>query len=87
MNRIPKWIALMLFVFMLAACSTTAPATNEAPEELIQEPTETTAPTLALPTDIPEAVSECVSCHTDKDRLIDTAKPEEEVESENEGAG
>jgi hypothetical protein len=32
-------------------------------------------------------VSECLVCHIDKQMLIDTAKPEEEVESENEGEG
>ena len=30
---------------------------------------------------------QCINCHTDKQALIDTAKPEEEVESENEGEG
>jgi len=29
----------------------------------------------------------CVDCHTDKDRLIDTAKQELEIEPENEGEG
>jgi PBP1b-binding outer membrane lipoprotein LpoB len=34
-----------------------------------------------------EAETYCVDCHTDQQALIDTAKPEEEVISENEGAG
>ena len=39
-----------------------------------------------LPTEeIP--VDKCLDCHTDKDMLIQTADPEEEVISENEGAG
>lgn len=32
-------------------------------------------------------ISACVICHTDKQQLIDTAKPEEVKESENEGVG
>ena len=35
----------------------------------------------------PDTVDYCVECHSDKDQLIDTAAPEEEVISENEGEG
>ena len=37
--------------------------------------------------EVETAVDNCVACHTDKDALIDTAKPQEEVVSENEGEG
>ena len=54
-------------------------------EETEEETTPTEAPTLEVePT--PE-VDYCIECHTDMQALIDTAKPEEEVVSENEGEG
>jgi hypothetical protein len=31
--------------------------------------------------------ADCIACHTDKDRLIDTAEPVVEMVSENEGSG
>ena len=34
-----------------------------------------------------DQASACVECHTDQAKLMDTADPVEEVESENEGAG
>ena len=69
-----------------------------ATEEQVEEPTPTAtqpepteAPTLEPtlePTveEINEAQS-CINCHSDKDRLIDTADPVEVVETENEGEG
>ncbi len=47
-------------------------------ENLVQ-----TADTLAQET----AIDECLACHIDKEQLIATADPEEEVINENEGEG
>ena len=35
----------------------------------------------------PEPIDECLACHIDKEMLIATADPEEEVVNENEGEG
>jgi hypothetical protein len=41
---------------------------------------------IALPDD-DQTVNECLNCHEDKARLIETAKPEEVVEAESSGVG
>jgi hypothetical protein len=69
---------LITGVLFVAACATTK----------VESPTATTMPTQteAVPASAPEA-DECLACHTDKQRLIDTAKPVEVVESESKGVG
>lgn len=57
---------------------------NLEPTAVIPTPTEETA---VLPTATPEPVDECLICHVNKDELIQTADPVEEVISENEGEG
>ena len=81
-------VSCLFGAIFLAACSTSnvvETATETMETEVV--PTATTRVALTLPTDTPEVVDECVACHTDKQRLIDSAKPEEETVSENEGAG
>ncbi len=76
-------IMSMLLVWTFGCTSTENNPTPEPTEEATLEPT------LPPPTATaePEVVNQCVECHTDKDQLISTAKAEEEVVSENEGAG
>lgn len=69
---------LLSFGLLLVACSRSGetPTATEAPAE-----------TEIVATSAPEA-GECLACHTDKQRLIDTAKPEETSgESESSGVG
>ncbi len=61
------------------------------PQAVALEVTPTEEPT-STPVDTEESVEPlpadtCVDCHTDKDLLIQTADPEEEVINENEGEG
>lgn len=53
-------------------------------------PVPTAVPTPTLPAAVftpQSSVDYCVLCHTDKDALIQTAKPEEKAPSESEGVG
>lgn len=69
---------IVVMGMLLSGCSTRAEALPAA-----DSPTDTEA----VPTPAPEA-GECLACHTDKERLIDTAKPEEEAgEGESKGVG
>jgi hypothetical protein len=66
-----------------------AEAVELEPAAVDAAPTEeaTGTPIALVPTVEPLEPDTCTDCHTDKDLLIDTADPEEEVISENEGEG
>ena len=74
----------------VAAAPTKVIADTPAPTDTVA-PTATVPPTIA-PTEAPEEVamadaSQCLDCHADKDRLIQTAAPVVEVASESSGPG
>lgn len=91
------WACIALLI-LIAAC---ADATEEANSEVALVPTRQNTPTPTLtdqtepnepiPVEMatPEeaVVDECLTCHLDKQRLIDTAAPVVVVESESEGEG
>jgi hypothetical protein len=72
---------LLIIILFLAGCQTatleSVPTTTANPPTLAVEPT----------VEAVVEVDQCVSCHTDKEQLISTAKPEEEVEEESSGVG
>jgi len=72
--------ALVVGFFLLSAC---APAETPSPTATAEEnlvETETVV-------EVQPETDECVVCHTDKQRLIDTAAPVVETESESSGVG
>lgn len=96
MSHWKSWLGLGVLLVLLAGCSSAAPsptATNPPVEPTVAAPGPTAAEAAATATTAPTAteeiaeVDQCVECHTDKDQLISTAKVEEEVEKESEGAG
>ncbi len=78
MRQMLKVIIALGLGLLLGACA--APANPV--------PTAVSTPTLPAVLFTPQSsVDYCVSCHTDKDALIQTAKPEEKAPSESEGVG
>ena len=73
-------LALMLF---LAGCQAVTP--EPVPTDTAIPPTPTIEPTETI--EVVADVDYCVDCHTDKEQLISTAKPEEVAEEESSGVG
>jgi len=72
--------ALIVGFFLLSACaSAESPSPTSTAEE---KPVETESVD-----DVQPEADECVACHTDKQRLIDTVSPVVEAESESSGVG
>lgn len=72
---------LLITAFVLSACGSKTTATPPAPTAT-ERPLETEAVSEVQP-----EVDECVACHTDQQRIMDTAKPEVAAESESKGVG
>ncbi|MCB8976002.1 MAG: hypothetical protein H6657_01065 [Ardenticatenaceae bacterium] len=86
-------LLLMLGVMALIGCQSGESDTADevaVVEPVVVEMVTAVSPTLEptlIPTEEPAPVDNCLDCHTNKDLLIQTADPEEEVISENEGEG
>ena len=84
-----------VFLLLISACQNSEgeeepQAISDAGEESAAVEPEATPETEPEQSDVDMAMQEddyCLDCHTDKDRLIDTASHEEEVVEESSGEG
>lgn len=71
-------ILIVLGLFLFSACAAASTESPSATEEAVATESVVAAP----------EAGECLACHTDKQRLIDTAEPiVEAAESESKGVG
>jgi len=82
LSKLKVVILLIVALFTFTACTSTPPAktavgTDDPSVEATVEVTASAAP----------ANDECLNCHTDKQRLIDTAMPVVVAEKESKGVG
>lgn len=76
-------ILLLACMLFLAGCQAATP--EAVPTQTAMPPTSTVEPTATVEMVVP--VDYCVDCHTDKEQLISSAKPEEVAETESSGVG
>lgn len=86
----PIGLILLLLGGGIGACSRVSPSLDMSlaaiePNEIPSVAHEIGAEDIAI--EEAGVVNHCLDCHTDKQTLIDTAKPEEEVVSESSGEG
>lgn len=79
-----KFIGTLLTgIFLLSACGTAETPPPPLPTATAEEKPVATETVVAAE---PET-DECVACHTDKERLVETAAPEADAEGESKGVG
>lgn len=85
MKKIVALLIALLFL-LLAGCQAaeTATPTDESQPET---PTAVVVPTRAPAAELSTSPDYCLECHTDQEKLVSLAKPEESHEAESKGVG
>jgi hypothetical protein len=86
--RLPLALLALIALILAGCASAGAPATlPSAPVPTESLPTPDPTPSPGTP-EVDERMSNaCLDCHSDRERLIDTARPEEAEASESSGVG
>jgi hypothetical protein len=79
------WMRKTILVLVSISAIGLAACQKPTPTPLALQPTP--AEIFPVSQKIEDRENYCLSCHSDKEQLIATAKPEEEVEAESSGAG
>jgi hypothetical protein len=94
-NRLAKSLNFILIIigvglFLIPACQQNSQAGDQylsKPKPLVSATEELQGEPKSDLLEEPDSSNECLACHIDKQQLIDTADPEEEHITENEGQG
>jgi len=78
MSKLKQVVFLTFVLVVLSSCSTKSPT----PAAAVPESPTAEATAIAEP-----VANECLNCHTEKQRLIDTAKPVVVADAESKGVG
>jgi len=90
MQNNQRWLYLFtIVIFLTSSCRPTETEDADTLTTSNSVPFLKTVINIAFQDNDPNVVeaNECLNCHSDKNLLIETAKPEEMVESESEGVG
>jgi hypothetical protein len=82
-----QWSLLLLATFTILFSSCRPVQTTRVDRQLVAKEIPLARALIKSPSQSQPENNECLDCHSDRDRLIETAKPEELAEAESKGVG